>query len=122
MLVAGAADRASVISRSLGLVSFLCCLLVALSFALFARDQAAGASDHQQAEQGVLVASATGATRAHVHAQPRRFIDGAAGVLTSPFTAVVPSRNAWVKHGVPTLLGLLAYGIGLSFLGRCIRV
>jgi hypothetical protein len=71
MLVAPSADTDGVIDRVLRLTALACCVLVALSFAMFARDQMAGASEHQQTE---LVAgrtpTATGPSAQH--AQPRR--------------------------------------------------
>jgi hypothetical protein len=52
------------------------------------------------------------------HAEPRRFIDDAANVLTKPFEAIVQSSNLWVSHGLPALFALLVYGLGLGYLGR----
>ena len=119
MLVARDVDTGRVISRVLRLTAFVCCVLVVASFAMFARDQMAGASQHQQTE---LVAGATPATApsgpAKPHAQPRRFIEDAAKVLTTPFDAVVESTNLWVKHGLPAVFALLVYGLGLGYLGR----
>ena len=118
MLVAGAVDTGIVISRALKLLSFVCCALVILSFAMFARDQMAGASQHQQTE---LVAGArpTAASSTPVkHAAPRRAIDDAANVLTKPFDAIVQSSNLWVKHGLPAVFALLVYGLGLGYLAR----
>ena len=119
MLIAPAADKDAVISRAFRLVAFVCCLLIVTSFALFARDQMAGASQHQQTE---LVAGASPSTSAgppsKPPAQPRRFIDGAAKTLTAPFDAIVRSGNPWVKHGLPTLFAVLAYGLGLGYLAR----
>jgi hypothetical protein len=119
MLATPAADTDEVISRVLRLTAFVCCALVALSFAMFARDQAAGASEHQQTE---LVAgphqALTASTSSKPHAQPRRFIDGAAKVLTAPFDAIVQSSNDWVKHGLPAVFALIVYGLGLGYLAR----
>jgi hypothetical protein len=119
MLVAPAADTGGVISRLLGFVSLVCCALVVMSFAMFARDQMAGASEHQQTE---LVAGANASTAPtainHRHSQPRRFIDGAAKTLTSPFAAVVKSSSPWIAHGLPALFAVLAYGVGLGYLAR----
>jgi hypothetical protein len=119
ILVAPAADTGQVISRTLKLISLVCCLLVVVSFGLFARDQMAGASAHQQTEL------ATGAdptlpsvVPSRPHGQPRRFIDGAAKVISAPFNAVARSGNPWVSHGVPTALALLVYGVGLGYLAR----
>jgi len=123
MLVAPTADTGRVISRLLRFVSLVCCALVVMSFAMFARDQMAGASEHQQTE---LVAGANASTAptaiTHRHSQPRRFIDAAAKTLTSPFAAVVKSSNPWVDHGLPALLALLAYGVGLGYLARLASV
>jgi hypothetical protein len=119
MLVAAVAETGSVISRVLRLLAFVCCALVVASFAMFARDQMAGASAHQQTE---LVAGANSgpsapAASAHHH-QPRRFIDSAAHSLIAPFSAIVQSNNLWVKQGLPTVFALLVYGIGLGYLAR----
>jgi hypothetical protein len=119
MLDAPTADTRSVISRSIKLVSFVCCALVVLSFAMFARDQTAGASAHQQTElvsgNGLMPAPVS---QSKPHGQPRRFIDGAAKDLTSPFDAVVRSSNVWVQHGLPAFFALLVYGLGLGYLAR----
>ncbi len=119
MLMGAPAESGSVISRVLRLISLVCVALVVMSFAMFARDQMAGASEHQQTEL-VAGASTGGAAVAitHRHSQPRRFIDGAAKTLTSPFSAVVKSSNPWVDHGLPALFALLAYGVGLGYLAR----
>jgi hypothetical protein len=119
MLIAPEVDTGSVISRVLRLTAFVCCALVVASFTMFARDQMAGASQHQQTE---LVAGAhpTAASSGppKPHAQPRRFIDDAAKTLTTPFDAVVQSTNLWVKHGLPAVFALLVYGLGLGYLAR----
>ena len=119
MLMTPAVETDSVISRLLRLASLACCGLVLMSFAMFARDQMAGASEHQQSEL-VAGSSTTPAPAAitHHHSQPRRFIDGAANTLTSPFAAVVKSSNPWVDEGLPTVLALVAYGVGLAYLAR----
>ncbi|MGN6871783.1 MAG: hypothetical protein ACTHMY_25610 [Solirubrobacteraceae bacterium] len=106
------------ISRVLRLTAFACCALVVASFAMFARDQMAGASQHQQT---ALVAGAhpTAASSTPVkHAQPRRTIDEAAKVLTTPFDEIVQSSNLWVKHGLPALFAVLVYGMGLGYVAR----
>jgi hypothetical protein len=118
MLIAPEVETAQVISRIFRLSAFACCALLVASFAMFARDQLAGASQHQQTE---LVAGAhpTAASSTPVkHGEPRRSIDDAATVLAKPFEAIVQSNNPWVKHGLPALFGLLAYGLGLGYLAR----
>jgi hypothetical protein len=118
MLVVGTADTGIVISHVLKLLSFACCALVILSFAMFARDQMAGASANQQTELASGSNTPTPAAPAKPHAQPRRFIDGAAKDLTAPFDAVVQSNNVWVKNALPAVFALLVYGLGLGYLAR----
>ena len=119
MLTARRVETRGVISRILRLAAFACCALIVLSFAMFARDQMAGASAHQQTEL-VAGAGATAGSGAATkpHAQPRRFIDSAARALTSPFDAIVQSSNAWVKHGLPAVFAMIVYGLGLGYLAR----
>ena len=107
MLIARRSETDGVISRALRLLAFVCCLLIVTSFAMFARDQMAGASS-----------STPGTATSKPHAEPRRFIDSAAKTLTAPFAAIVRSSNAWVKHGLPTLFAVLIYGLGLGYLAR----
>lgn len=117
--------------RAIVLVSLTCCTLVCASFGLFAHDQIAGASEHQQSELAATpsprtlaglatapVARSVRSHRPHRVGQPRRFIDGAARELISPFRSLVGSANPWVTRGVPTVVALLVYGLGLGFLAR----
>ncbi len=92
-----------------------------VSFAMFARDQLAGASAHQVAEITPANPVSSGAPRPVRHAQPRRFIDGAASTLTSPFSSIVQSDNPWVEHALPAVLALLVYGAGIGFTARFTR-
>jgi hypothetical protein len=122
MLVRPAADKYRVIHRVLVITSVICCLLVSASFAMFARDQVDGASKHQQSE--IVASQPTTAAPVPVHhatAQPRRFIDAAAHDLTSPFSSIVQTDSAWVKHGLTTIFALLVYGVGLGYLARFSR-
>ena len=110
------------IHRVLVLAAYICCGLVIASFALFALDQFAGASEHQQSE---LVASSNTAEpssqgAAH-HGQPRAFIDGAARALTAPMRSLVHTNSDWAIELEATILALLVYGVGLGFLARVVR-
>jgi hypothetical protein len=109
-----------VIQRCLVLIAFACCGLVLASFVMFARDQLANASVHQQNALVSPNTSTLPTVPAH-HGQPRRFIDGAAQKLTSPFRSIVQSRSQWVLHAVPALIAILVYGGGLGFLARYSR-
>jgi hypothetical protein len=113
------------------LTSWVCCALVAISFTLFALNEVSGASAHQVTAIKVTQAfNANGQPVASTPApaaptkpvgQPKRFIDGAAKVLTSPFSSIVESDNQWVTHGLPTLFALLAYGLGIGYVPRFTR-
>jgi len=109
-----------VIHRVLVWVALACSLLVFASFALFARDQLAGASQHQQNE--LAAGQQTTSTRAipihHARQQPRRFIDGATARLEAPFKSFVSFKDAWVSHLLLVVLALLVYGIGIGWLAR----
>jgi hypothetical protein len=123
MLVGDTVDAAAVIHRALVLFSVVSCTLLLASFALFAHDQLAGASQRQTvaAASPAVSVSAAKPVRHHRAGQPRRFIDGAATTLTAPFAGVVSSDNPWVARGVPVMLGLLAYGLGVGMAARLAR-
>jgi hypothetical protein len=119
MLVAGRIDTGAMVQTVLTRISVLCCLLIACSFALFTHDQLAGAS---QTQQRALVAGAPSAAAASTAPTRRNSVrgvlDDVTHALTSPFRGLVHSSNAWVEEGIPTLLALLVYGLGVSFLAR----
>ena len=118
-----AADSQRVINRVLTYMSIACCALVIVSFGLFARDQMAGASEHQQTElaAGLPPTAAGGSSSSRTHAQPRRFIDGAASALEAPFKSIVSTHSEWVEHIFPAIFALLVYGLGLGFVARFSR-
>jgi hypothetical protein len=119
MLARCAADTSTVIHRLLVWAALICSAFLIVSFVMFVHDQAQAGSQHQQSE---LVGTTTGTVPRTVHhSQPRRFIDGVANSLTSPFRGIVHSTNGWAVHGVPIVLGLLVYGLGLGFLARYSR-
>lgn len=98
--------------------SVICCSLLVVSLGLFAFSQANGASKHQVA---TLSFTTVKAAPPHPPSQPRRFIDGAAGVLTAPFHGVVHSSSQWATRLATTILALLLYGLGLGYLARWAR-
>jgi hypothetical protein len=120
MVVSAAADIGLVLHRALVWTACVCSLLVVASFALFARDQVSAGSQ-QQTNLVVAGGPGTPIPVAHAKGQPRRFIDGAASTLTSPFRSIVSSNSDWVNHGIPTIFALLVYGGGLGFLARYSR-
>jgi hypothetical protein len=124
MLIAAAADIWGVIHRVLVLLAFGCCTLVLLSFGLFALDQASGASKRQQSEIAAGVAPDTSGINgtSPEHKQPRRFIDGAAKSLTTPFRSVVHSSSTWVLEIAPLIMALAVYGFGIGYIARYFRL
>jgi hypothetical protein len=120
----------SSLASLLRLASWVICLIVAASFLVFVVDQTNTASTHQQKELSELPsatntpASPDPSTPAPKHESTlHKTIDEAANVFTSPFSAVVAdSHSQWVIRGVKTLLALLVFGLGLSYLARFIRV
>lgn len=107
------------ISRALRTCSFICCALVLASFGLFAVSQASGASQQQVA---ALSSTVPTVTRSHPAGQPKRFIDGAARALDSPFRSLLPTSSEWATEIVGTLLALILYGFCLGYLARWARM
>ncbi len=104
--------------------------IVLLGFALFAIDELDRGSQNQQ---NALAAELEGAPERPVTIAPssdeerlreerngdlREAIDDANDFLLAPFGGLVSSRNVWVANGVPTLLGLLLYGLLLGLLAN----
>jgi hypothetical protein len=105
-------------------------LVIAISFLLFAVDEMDRGSKTQQealAKQTgvpeaklaqVAPAAEEETAREKEHSSARELIDDANDVLLQPFRSVASSPSNWVTRGVPTLLGLLVYGIGLGLLAN----
>lgn len=108
-------------TAALRTLSLLACLVVVLSFALFAVDQMTAASDRQA---NSLAASPVGPTAptSRPAAPARRDIDRLSSELTSPFANVTGSSNRWAMRTSQTLIAVLIYGLGVSFLARCVRL
>jgi hypothetical protein len=105
-------------------------VVIALSFLLFAIDEMdRGSKTQQQAlaeETGVpepelaqvAPAPEEETVREQQHSSGREMIDDANDVLLEPFAGVADSKSNWVTRGVPTLLGLLIYGLGLGLVAN----
>jgi hypothetical protein len=111
------------------LVAIVTSCVIVLGFACFAVDEMdRGSKTQQQAladELGTPAEVAPIAPSAGVEkvreAQNggfRELVDDANDVLLGPFIDLIDSDNAWVNHGVPTLLALLLYGVGLGFIAN----
>jgi hypothetical protein len=104
--------------------------VVALSFILFAIDEIDRGSKVQQQALGegtgnrVKIAIDPAPTakqeslREQEHSKVREGIDDADDVLLQPFSGLIDSDSNWVTRGLPTLLGLLVYGLGLGLLAN----
>ncbi len=114
------------LSTLLRLASRIICLIVIVSFALFALEQTSSASTHQQNEinedsptSRAPAPKAKTKTKSAVH----KTIDEASSSLTSPFSGITAGwTNQWAIHGVDLVLALLLYGFALGFLARTLRV
>jgi hypothetical protein len=112
------------------LVSVVASLVVILSFVLFALDESRAASDRSsRAISGQQASSAADPTpreekvRERLHSKPRELVDDANDILVRPFAWTDQgSGSLWARKGVPALLALLVYGLGLGFLARVFKV
>jgi hypothetical protein len=100
------------------------CALVAAGFITFATDELDKGSDEQVRKLGQELgepapSAATEAQRERRHGAVREIVDDSNDVLLAPFTGLTdPEDDVWAQRGVPTLLGLLAYGVGLGLLAN----
>jgi hypothetical protein len=96
-------------------------LFVVAGFAMFAADQLGNAS-HQQVSELASPGAKQEAVRERQHTSLREAIDDVDDALLKPFAGIASSGDTWVRRGLPTLLALLVYGLGLGFLARYVRV
>jgi hypothetical protein len=118
------------VASLLRLIAICLSAIVALGFLLFAVDEMNRGSKTQQeaVAQATRVPDATlvppsptpadEAIREREHGKAREAIDDANDQLLMPFAGVVSSHSNWVTHGVPALLALLVYGVGLALLAN----
>lgn len=112
------------LERVLRTLAIVLSLIVAVGFVLFAVDDFDRASDSSRSRI-MGDPSATDPTpagereRERRNGQVREVIDDANDVLLKPFAGVSADADSrWVRRGVPTLLGLLVYGLLLGFASR----
>jgi hypothetical protein len=104
----------------LRLAAILVSLVIVVSFGLFVVDESGDAS--QRAVAGVSLNHHDEKLREHAHGRVRELIDDADDQLLSPFSGIASgSSSAWVRRGVPALIGLLVYGLGGGYLARFAR-
>jgi hypothetical protein len=115
-----------VLAGPLRVASAIASLIVIVSFGLFALDETRAASERSAAETAGLQAVRTAdpsprqeRARERAHSDARELIDDANDVLLAPFAWAAPDAGGtWAQRGIPALLALVVYGLGLSFLAR----
>ncbi len=111
------------------LVAIVASGLVLLGFAYFATDEMSRGSQNQQNEltrqlttedpAPVAPSPDQEADRERINGPMREVVDDANDLLLGPFAGLVGgSTDRWVTHGVPALLALLLYGVGLGMLAN----
>lgn len=113
------------IGVALRLAAIAATLVLVASFGAFAVDELGGASSRNEAKlsQDLEANPSPPAERQRErdHGAVREAVDDADDVLVAPFAGIVPSDSRWVQRGVPTLIALLVWGLGLGFLSRYMR-
>jgi hypothetical protein len=114
----------TVFTRILRLASIVICLIAIASFVTFAVNQTSSASTNQRAkvDEGAPASGATattGSSKSGRKSALHEALDKTFSALSSPFSGLTSgSSSQWKIHIVDTLLALLVYGFGLSFLAR----
>jgi hypothetical protein len=109
--------------RLIRLVAITACAIIVIGFMAWASDEANKGSKKQvdrigEAMDAPAPAAEVERAREEKHGKPRELIDDANDVLLRPFAGVGSSNDAWVKRLIPTVLGLLVYGLGLTLLAN----
>jgi hypothetical protein len=109
-----------VVDGALRWAAIVASVFLVTGFVMFASDEMSHASSRQVS----YLSGAPGKerTREAHHSATREAVDDVDDVLLRPFTGVANSSNHWIRQGIPTLLALLIYGLGLGFLSRYVRV
>ena len=113
------------------LAAVITSIVMLLGFAFFAVDEMDKGSRTQQtavseqtgtpAAPEVVAVAPTPAeedAREARNGAPREAIDDLNDILLAPFVDLIDSDSAWVDRGVPALLALLLYGVGLGLLAN----
>jgi len=111
------------VSTLLRTLAILASLVLLASFALFAIDQAGGASNQAQAEVAAAGNQTLGPPIHGIGAKTgvRGTLDSVARDLVSPVRSWAPGRtDSWGSRGFELAFGLLIYGVGLGALARAV--
>ncbi len=111
------------LERPLRYLAIVLSLFIAAGFVLFAVEDFGRASSESVARVSGYTATSPSAAgereRERRHGTVREAIDDVNDVLLRPFAGVSAGASSrWARRGVPTLLGLLTYGLLLAFLAR----
>jgi hypothetical protein len=112
------------VERGIRIVAILASLVLVSSFTVFAIDELNGASAVNEAKLDADLSAPASSSDRHQPAQGsvRTALDDANNVLVAPFDGLAStSTNHWVRRGVPALIALLIWGLGLGFLSRYMR-
>jgi hypothetical protein len=129
-MVAESGPMVMAMGSGIRLVAILAFSIILLGFALFAVDEmdrgsqkqlnALGSEPRGEREpSGVIAPSAKEELlREHRNGDIHEIVDDANDILLAPFADLIDSTNAWVRNGVPALLGLLIYGFLLGMVAN----
>lgn len=122
------------VSSLLKLASFLCALVLVLSFAAFASDQAGSGSkatvakiaNADASEQPPQISNidapnpnaGTERIREKRHGALREKLDDANDALVAPFKGASGSKSIWTQRIVSSLLAFVVFALGLGYLAR----
>ncbi len=110
------------LAKLLRLASVLICLIVALSFIVFAANKTKSASGHQREELGETSSAIHHGTSTKKESSIHKGLDEASEELTSPFSGLASGSSEWGNRIIRLVLALLVYGFGLGYLARMLRV
>jgi hypothetical protein len=110
-------------SSILRLLSLVCSLVLLVSFAMFATDQAGRGEKHTVAQIGAGDDTTPAPQQPSQpvkkkHGAVRNTIESANAKLVSPFDGIVTGDSPWTRHIVETLLAFLVFGVGIGFAAR----
>jgi hypothetical protein len=97
-------------------MSTLACLVIILSFGMWAADEGRNGSSTQVAKINDAFATPapspqSEAQRQKQHSALREHIDDVDDVVLSPFAGIATTDNDWAKRLIPAVIGLLLYGV-----------
>jgi hypothetical protein len=110
------------LAKVIRLASVIICLIVILSFIVFAVNRTKTASGHQREVLGESSSAIHHGTSTNKESSIHKGLDEASEELTSPFSGIASGSSEWADRGIRLVLALLVYGFGLGYLARMLRV